>query len=82
MASSEPSKAGSGYGRCPICKQPTELAFRPFCSARCRDVDLSRWLRGGYAIPGGQPESDEDGEDAAAARRTPAGAGDEGDENA
>jgi uncharacterized protein len=84
MASKEPSKAGTGtttgYGRCPICKAPTEMAFRPFCSARCRDVDLSRWLRGGYAIPGGQVETDEDGEDAAA-RRAPPSAGDEGDEN-
>ena len=62
------------YGRCPICKQPTEVAFRPFCSARCRDVDLSRWLKGGYAIPGGQADADEDGEDAAA-QRTPPGRG-------
>ena len=35
----------------------------------CRDVDLSRWLRGGYAIPGGQAEADEDGEDTVAASR-------------
>jgi len=36
---------------CPICRQPTEQKFRPFCSARCADVDLSRWLKGAYAIP-------------------------------
>jgi hypothetical protein len=78
MASKDLPKEGTGYGRCPICKEPTQMPFRPFCSARCRDVDLSRWLRGGYAIPGGQAETDEDGEDAAAAR-TPADAGDEGD---
>jgi len=85
MASKEPSKTAAGtttgYGSCPICKAPTEMAFRPLCSARCRDVDLSRWLRGGYAIPGGQVETDEDGEDAAA-RRAPPSAGDDGDENA
>ncbi len=81
MASKNASPAGSSYGRCPICKAPTDMDFRPFCSARCRDVDLSRWLKGGYAIPGGQAESDEDGEDAAAQRAPPAGAGDEGDEN-
>ncbi len=80
MASTVPPKATKAYGRCPICKQPTEAAFRPFCSARCRDVDLSRWLKGGYAIAGGQAEADEDGEDAAA-RRTPPDRGDEGEEN-
>lgn len=37
---------------CPICKKnPAEPAFRPFCSKRCADVDLGRWLTGGYAIP-------------------------------
>jgi endogenous inhibitor of DNA gyrase (YacG/DUF329 family) len=42
------------------------MAYRPFCSARCRDVDLARWLGGGYAIPGGHEAGDEDGEGAAA----------------
>jgi endogenous inhibitor of DNA gyrase (YacG/DUF329 family) len=37
---------------CPICSKPAEPAFRPFCSHRCADVDLSRWLKGSYAIPG------------------------------
>ena len=60
--------APAGYGRCPICRAPAELAFRPFCSARCRDVDLARWLGGGYAIAGGEAAADEDGEDAAAQR--------------
>ena len=39
-------------GRCPICRKPTEAAWRPFCSKRCADVDLGRWLGGRYAIPG------------------------------
>ena len=52
-------------GRCPICGEPSEMATRPFCSKRCRDVDLSRWLKGTYAIPGGQADADEDGEEAA-----------------
>lgn len=40
--------------KCPICEtRPAEKAFRPFCSKRCADVDLSRWLKGSYAIPGG-----------------------------
>jgi endogenous inhibitor of DNA gyrase (YacG/DUF329 family) len=58
----------SDRGRCPICRAPAEPAFRPFCSARCRDVDLARWLGGGYAIAGGVGAADEDGEDAAAQR--------------
>ncbi|MGC6501032.1 MAG: DNA gyrase inhibitor YacG [Henriciella sp.] len=38
---------------CPICEKPVrQTAFRPFCSKRCADLDLSRWLKGSYAIPG------------------------------
>ena len=36
------------------------MDFHPFCSARCRDVDLNRWLSGAYVIPG-DAEEDEDG---------------------
>lgn len=36
---------------CPICGKPAVARFEPFCSARCRDVDLHRWLSGSYAIP-------------------------------
>ena len=71
------------YGRCPICRGKAEVAFRPFCSARCRDVDLGRWLGGGYAIAGGEVDADEDGEDATAQRtaenRRPPGADDDPD---
>jgi endogenous inhibitor of DNA gyrase (YacG/DUF329 family) len=38
--------------KCPICKNPPRDAFAPFCSKRCADVDLGRWLKGGYTIPG------------------------------
>ena len=37
--------------RCPICGKPTVHAHRPFCSKRCAEVDLGRWLKGGYAVP-------------------------------
>jgi uncharacterized protein len=46
---------------CPICGKPAIDEFRPFCSARCKDVDLHRWLSGSYVVPG-KPEEDEDGE--------------------
>jgi len=36
---------------CPICGKPTEQEFRPFCSSRCKDVDLHRWMSGVYAVP-------------------------------
>ena len=46
--------------RCPICGKPTDPAMRPFCSRRCADVDLARWLRGDYRLPGApaDPETD------------------------
>ncbi|MEM7718898.1 MAG: DNA gyrase inhibitor YacG [Pseudomonadota bacterium] len=36
---------------CPVCQKPTQKTYRPFCSKRCADVDLGRWLNGRYAIP-------------------------------
>ena len=45
---------------CPICGKPAGEKFRPFCSKRCADVDLNRWLSGVYAVPG-KEEEDEDG---------------------
>jgi len=45
--------AGANAGsNCPICGRPTEPATRPFCSKRCADIDLSRWLGGVYRIEG------------------------------
>ena len=40
----------TGTGSCPICGRPTEATYRPFCSKRCADVDLSRWLGGVYRV--------------------------------
>ncbi|HEY8008331.1 MAG TPA: DNA gyrase inhibitor YacG [Methylocella sp.] len=51
---------------CPICGKPSEFAIRPFCSKRCADIDLHRWLSGVYAIPAAtEPEGDAGSEDAA-----------------
>lgn len=49
---------------CAICGKPSTAHYRPFCSKRCADVDLHRWLTGAYAIPVTEDE-DEDGETAA-----------------
>jgi endogenous inhibitor of DNA gyrase (YacG/DUF329 family) len=37
---------------CPICGKPTAGKFSPFCSARCKQIDLNRWLREVYVVPG------------------------------
>ncbi len=51
--------AGAKEKPCPICGKPATEASRPFCSERCRDVDLNRWLSGSYIVPGRKDE-DED----------------------
>jgi endogenous inhibitor of DNA gyrase (YacG/DUF329 family) len=48
---------------CPVCGKPQIDHFRPFCSRRCADVDLHRWLSGVYAVPA---HDDDDGDDAPA----------------
>jgi uncharacterized protein len=51
----------ANQGSCPICSRASEISVRPFCSKRCADVDLSRWLGGVYAIPVVDADDDEDG---------------------
>lgn len=46
---------------CPICGKPAQPDYRPFCSRRCADVDLGRWLTEGYRIPA---ESENEADDA------------------
>ncbi len=45
--------------RCPVCKEETEQAWRPFCSKRCADIDLGRWMTGAYSVPA-EDTSDDD----------------------
>ena len=62
MPAEPPKAAVPGKGaakKCPICAKPANDASKPFCSERCRDVDLNRWLSGSYVVPG-RPEADED----------------------
>ena len=54
MNDSAPSPAPA----CPICGKPRTQQFRPFCSKRCADVDLNRWLKGVYAVPAVESEDD------------------------
>jgi endogenous inhibitor of DNA gyrase (YacG/DUF329 family) len=64
MPADPPKGAAPGKGgakKCPICGKSAVEASKPFCSERCRDVDLNRWLSGSYVVPG-RPEQDEDAE--------------------
>jgi uncharacterized protein len=49
-----------GQATCPVCGKPAVPATRPFCSRRCADVDLGRWLTAQYRIAGREEEPDED----------------------
>ncbi len=56
----EPSSRKNHKARkCPVCGRGTVGEFKPFCSKRCADADLARWLKGAYAIPG-EPVSETD----------------------
>ena len=46
--------------RCPVCGRAPAPEQRPFCSGRCRQVDLGRWLTEAYAIPAQEPETEEE----------------------
>lgn len=46
---------------CPICRRPSSVASAPFCSARCADVDLHRWLGGHYSVPAREGLDPEEG---------------------
>ncbi|AXT25282.1 DNA gyrase inhibitor YacG [Ruegeria sp. AD91A] len=41
---------------CPICGGETAQKFRPFCSRRCADIDLAKWLNGSYSVPSQREE--------------------------
>jgi endogenous inhibitor of DNA gyrase (YacG/DUF329 family) len=47
---------------CPICGKPSSQQSHPFCSPRCADIDLNRWLSGAYVIPA-EPVEDDESED-------------------
>lgn len=65
MPAKPPAEAGSGEGTkgpakpCPECGKPANPATAPFCSPRCRDVDLHRWLSGKYVIPGKETDPED-----------------------
>lgn len=58
LANVVPLRGRSRARACPICRRPTDERWRPFCSKRCADLDLARWLGDGYRIPGDEPGPD------------------------
>jgi endogenous inhibitor of DNA gyrase (YacG/DUF329 family) len=53
----------AGRRRCPICGKPAAARHQPFCSARCADIDLGRWLKDSYRVEtdeGPDAEGDDD----------------------
>jgi endogenous inhibitor of DNA gyrase (YacG/DUF329 family) len=48
---------------CPLCDKPTDPEYAPFCTRRCADVDLQRWLSGLYAIPAVEAEAPDEAAD-------------------
>jgi uncharacterized protein len=60
------AKNGAADSACPICSRPRTPQYRPFCSRRCADVDLHRWLNGGYVLPGREEAEEEQPSDSRA----------------
>jgi uncharacterized protein len=59
---SSAAKSSAAKARaCPICSRPADDASKPFCSPRCRDVDLHRWLSGSYVVPGSENDEEDQG---------------------
>ncbi|MGZ9034077.1 MAG: DNA gyrase inhibitor YacG [Rhodospirillales bacterium] len=57
-----PAKPRLRTRRCPICRAPAVPEWRPFCSRRCADADLARWLAGDYRVPSDEADADADNE--------------------
>ncbi|WP_420797880.1 DNA gyrase inhibitor YacG [Hyphococcus flavus] len=58
MTSASNDNAAQKSAQCPICHKAVNTEYEPFCSKRCADVDLHRWLTGQYAIPSEDDESE------------------------
>jgi endogenous inhibitor of DNA gyrase (YacG/DUF329 family) len=57
------SPRANALAKCAICGKPAHPEYRPFCSRRCADVDLQRWLSGRYAVPVVENDTGTEGSD-------------------
>ena len=63
-------KGHSPKAACSLCQQPAKILYRPFCSSRCAQLDLGKWLTGNYAIPSHEAMEDSDVEKLLAAHES------------
>lgn len=61
--STPPLRAVRIEARCPVCSRPADTKYMPFCTKRCADIDLGRWLKEGYRIETDEGPGDGSGED-------------------
>jgi len=59
MPDEKPFELPVSAARCPLCRKPVAAEYAPFCSKRCADIDLHRWVSGSYAVPLVEPEDDD-----------------------
>jgi len=59
-ANTSNARAKSAMAKCPICGKPADAVLRPFCSKRCADIDLHRWLSGVYVVPVTEDEEEDE----------------------
>ena len=54
-----PLRAVRIAAQCPVCGKPADDKYKPFCSKRCADIDLGRWLKESYRVPSEKPPGDD-----------------------
>jgi uncharacterized protein len=59
-----PLRAVRIEAQCPVCGKPADEKYKPFCSKRCADIDLGRWLKESYRVPSDEPPGDDGDEPA------------------
>jgi uncharacterized protein len=59
-AKTSAKESKTATAKCPICGKPADAVLRPFCSKRCADVDLHRWLSGVYVVPVTEDEEEDE----------------------
>jgi uncharacterized protein len=57
---SVPLRAVRIQAKCPVCGKPGDAKYKPFCTKRCADIDLGRWLKESYRLPTREAPSEED----------------------
>jgi endogenous inhibitor of DNA gyrase (YacG/DUF329 family) len=59
-AKTSAKESKTATAKCPICGKPADAVLRPFCSKRCADVDLHRWLSDRYVVPVTEDEEEDE----------------------